>query len=51
MKHLEKEFGKEYVEEVKNLTERGHWPNVKKHDAITYFEGYLLWIKIGHKNH
>eukprot|EP00009_Paramoeba_aestuarina_P011403 CAMPEP_0201540982 /NCGR_PEP_ID=MMETSP0161_2-20130828/71235_1 /ASSEMBLY_ACC=CAM_ASM_000251 /TAXON_ID=180227 /ORGANISM="Neoparamoeba aestuarina, Strain SoJaBio B1-5/56/2" /LENGTH=157 /DNA_ID=CAMNT_0047948485 /DNA_START=909 /DNA_END=1379 /DNA_ORIENTATION=- len=38
MTHLETEFGRQYVAEVKNLTEVGHWPNVIKHDAITYFE-------------
>ena len=42
MTYLEKEFGKSYVEEVKNLTEKGHWPNVIKHDAITYFEGLFI---------
>ena len=42
MKYLEKQFGKKYVAEVKNITIRGVWPTVKKYDALTYFEGILF---------
>jgi hypothetical protein len=36
--HIEKEFGEEYLADVRNLTQKGKWPNLIKLDAISYFE-------------
>ena len=35
-------MGRSYVAEVKNLTVHGSWPNVKKYDALVYFDGNAL---------